>query len=226
MGLCGGGASRRAWRRKTPQMSSPYYGSLSDYVSNRRRSIERIEQVLIHGLVSAAGQNLFAGRFAYLTTSGLSAEQVFDETLAMLFNAPTAGALHVENLKGASGEVALRIGENEPFGVINVGGDTKLVRLCEREGIEVGEREFAGSLFLTINRTDSTVNLLIGARKFNEGWNSWRVSTMGLMNVGQGEGSQIIQLFGRGVRLKGYGLCLKRSDRGGVARWHGTACRH
>ncbi len=25
------------------------------------------------------------------------------------------------------------------------------------------------------------------------------------MNVGQTEGSQIIQLFGRGVRLKGYG---------------------
>ena len=75
----------------------------------------------------------------------------------MLFNAPTAGALHVENLKGASGEVALRLGENEPFGVINVGDDTKLVRLCEREGIEVAEREFAGSLFLTINRTDSTV---------------------------------------------------------------------
>lgn len=31
------------------------------------------------------------------------------------------------------------------------------------------------------------------------------------MNVGQSEGSQIIQLFGRGVRLKGYGFGLKRS---------------
>ena len=31
------------------------------------------------------------------------------------------------------------------------------------------------------------------------------------MNVGQTEGSQIIQLFGRGVRLKGYGSSLKRS---------------
>ena len=37
------------------------------------------------------------------------------------------------------------------------------------------------------------------------------MSTMGLMNVGQTEGSQIIQLFGRGVRLKGYGSSLKRS---------------
>ena len=54
--------------------------------------------------------------------------------------------------------------------------------------------------------------MLIGSKKFTEGWNSWRVSTMGLMNVGKSEGSEIIQLFGRGVRLKGYGMCLKRSS--------------
>ena len=35
---------------------------------------------------------------------------------------------------------------------------------------------------------------------------------MGLMNIGQSEGAQIIQLFGRGVRLKGYGFSLKRSS--------------
>src|SRR6187200_667484 len=34
---------------------------------------------------------------------------------------------------------------------------------------------------------------------------------MGLMNVGKGEGAQIIQLFGRGVRLKGFDMTLKRS---------------
>lgn len=53
--------------------------------------------------------------------------------------------------------------------------------------------------------------MLIGSRKFTEGWSSWRVSTMGLLNMGQGEGSQIIQLFGRGVRLKGKGYSLKRT---------------
>jgi len=35
---------------------------------------------------------------------------------------------------------------------------------------------------------------------------------MGLMNVGRSEGSEIIQLFGRGVRLKGYDFSLKRSE--------------
>ena len=34
---------------------------------------------------------------------------------------------------------------------------------------------------------------------------------MGLMNVGKKEGSEIIQLFGRGVRLKGFRFKLKRT---------------
>jgi hypothetical protein len=186
---------------------------LSRYVSDRAGSIQRIERVLNQGLVSAGGTNLFAGRFAYLNTVGLSPTRVFEETLEVLFNAAGGGALHVENLKGATGEIALRVGDNDPFGVINVGDDAKLVQLCESEGIATDDREFAGSLFHGINTPQSTVNLLIGSKKFTEGWNSWRVSTMGLMNVGQTEGSQIIQLFGRGVRLKGYGSSLKRSGK-------------
>jgi hypothetical protein len=118
--------------------------------------------------------------------------------------------------------VALRVGDNEPFGVINVGDDKKLCDLCEARDahgqakvpeLTVSEREFSGSLFHEINTPRSTVNLLIGSKKFTEGWNSWRVSTMALMNVGATEGSQIIQLFGRGVRLQGYNLSLKRSGK-------------
>lgn len=184
------------------------------YVADRAGSIQRIERVLSQGLETATGKNLFAGRFTYLNTCGLTPVQVFDETLATLFNAPGGGQLYVENLKGATGEVALRLGaENEAFGVINVGDDAKLVKLCEEKGLAIGELEFSGSLFLEINKPHSPVNLLIGSKKFTEGWSSWRVSTMGLMNVGKGEGAQIIQLFGRGVRLKGYDLSLKRSGK-------------
>ncbi len=187
---------------------------LACYVSDRSGSIQRIDRVLNQGLVSTTGKNLFAGRFTYLNTTGLTPAQVFDETLATLFNAPAGGQLYVENLKGATGEVALRLGaENEPFGVINVGDDAKLVKLCEDNGLETGDREFSGSLFHQINTPQSTVNLLIGSKKFTEGWSSWRVSTMGLMNVGKGEGAQIIQLFGRGVRLKGFDWSLKRSGK-------------
>lgn len=184
---------------------------LKRYLADRTASIQRIQRVLDQGIVTADQRNLFAGRFTYLNTLGLSATQVFEETLSTLFNAQGGGSLHVENLKGATGEIALHVGDNKPFGVINVGDDAKLVKLCEENGLHSEDSEFSGSLFHEINKPDSTVNLLIGSKKFTEGWNSWRVSTMGLMNVGQTEGSQIIQLFGRGVRLKGFDMSLKRS---------------
>jgi len=187
---------------------------LGRYVGDRAKSIERIERVLTEGLLTAAGTNLFARRFDYLAIAGLSPAQVFEETLQVVFNAPGGGQLYVEDLKGATGEVALRLGaDNEAFGVINVGDSAKLVNLCKTHGLETGDREFKGSLFHEINQPHSTVNVLIGSKKFTEGWSSWRVSTMGLMNVGQGEGAQIIQLFGRGVRLKGYSMSLKRSGK-------------
>jgi len=118
----------------------------------------------------------------------------------------------VENLKGTDGEIALRLGDNDPFGVINVGDPSSLCKLCDgQDELVVIDSDFSGSLFRSINDDNSRVNILIGSKKFTEGWSSWRVSTMGLMNVGRGEGSQIIQLFGRGVRLKGLDFCLKRS---------------
>ena len=186
---------------------------LQRYVSDRNGSIERIDRVLNKGVVTAVGKNLFSRRFPYLNTCGLSPTQIFDETLETLFNAPGGGHLYVENVRSATGEVALRLGvENGVFGVINVGDDAKLVKLCEENGLATRASEFSGSLFQEINGAQSTVNVLIGSKKFTEGWSSWRVSTMGLMNVGKGEGAQIIQLFGRGVRLQGYDLSLKRSS--------------
>ncbi|HPX60939.1 MAG TPA: type III restriction endonuclease subunit R, partial [Deltaproteobacteria bacterium] len=103
----------------------------------------------------------------------------------------------------------------EPFGLINIGDDAAFFKLCDdaTEFDNEGD-EFGASLFGTLNEKDSRLHVLIGSRKFTEGWSSWRVSTMGLLNMGQGEGSQIIQLFGRGVRLKGKEYSLKRSTPG------------
>ncbi len=182
------------------------------FVKDRTASIQHIERVLQQGLVTAGSRNILAQRFAYLNASSQTPAQFFDDILVSLFNAPSGGQLYVENLKGVTGEVALRLGaENEAFGVINVGDDAKLVKLCDEHKLATGEKEFSGSLFHQINAAESPVNLLIGSKKFTEGWSSWRVSTMGLMNVGQGEGAQIIQLFGRGVRLKGFAMSRKRS---------------
>lgn len=194
---------------------------LARFVKNWDESIRYLDMLLSgrSGLHDSKGRELFAGAFTYLGQLGLSGETAFRDIVATLFNAHVPGALHVGRLKAggeAEGEVALHIGEdNEPFGLINVGDPTGLCRLCEDhpEDLAVSDSEFTESIFRRLDVLDSGVNVLIGSKKFSEGWSSWRVSTMGLMNVGKKEGSQIIQLFGRGVRLKGLDFCLKRSHR-------------
>ena len=189
---------------------------LAEFVKERKRSVNLLERLLSGkpGLHDVKGNEIFGNSFGFLSSCGLDGEQAFGSILKLLFNSDTCGKLHVENLKGTDGEIALRIGDNEPFGLINVGDTSTLCDLCEEfsELLVVGEKEFSGTLFGRLNESNSTVNILIGSKKFTEGWNSWRVSTMGLMNVGKSEGSEIIQLFGRGVRLKGLNLCLKRSS--------------
>lgn len=99
--------------------------------------------------------------------------------------------------------------------VVRVGKAREFVEqaLKSRE-LEVGDDDkLAGSLFARIE-DDEHLRFLIGAKMFVEGWSSWRVSAMALMNVGRGAGSEIVQMFGRGVRLRGKGMSLRRSGDG------------
>jgi len=167
-------------------------------------------------LLDAKGRNTFHDRFTPLMH--FSADDVYADILRKLFNAEARQRLKVVNLKSSKGELALRVGDAEPFGLINIGDDAGFFREAEKtENLALFDTEaddFGGSMFGTLNGKDSQLHVLIGSRKFTEGWSSWRVSTMGLLNMGKGEGSQIIQLFGRGVRLKGKEYSLKRSTPG------------
>jgi hypothetical protein len=190
--------------------------TLAEFVKNKRESTNLLQRLLSGspGLLDQRGNEIFATAFPHLNSTHMSAEEMYEDILRLLFNAATPAALHVENLQGTDGEIALRLGENTAFGLISVGDAASLCKLCEDHPdlLVVTEKQFAGSLFRGLNDDSSTVNVLIGSKKFTEGWNSWRVSTMGLMNIGRTEGSEIIQLFGRGVRLKGHGMTLKRSS--------------
>ena len=164
-------------------------------------------------LLDNKGNNIFHDRFAPLMQ--MDANTVYADILQKLFNAQSRQRLKLVNLKASKGELLLKVGEAEPFGLINIGDDAGLFKEAESTAnqahFDTEADDFGTSIFSTINNKDSKVNVLIGSRKFTEGWSSWRVSTMGLLNMGQGEGSQIIQLFGRGVRLKGKDYSLKRS---------------
>lgn len=194
---------------------------INSFVSNRAISIARINAVLKDdtGLIDGNGNELFYQDFEALKEAfgtDPNPADIFSDLLRLVFNAEGAGdepRLHMENLRQVPGEIGLKIGElGEYFGVISIGDTTGLIKNCEKKSIVVKTEEFVSeSLFRSINDRSSNIKVLIGSRKFTEGWNSWRVSTMGLINFAKGEGSQAIQLFGRGVRLKGYEGCLKRS---------------
>ena len=194
---------------------------LNTFLGNREKAVESIRTVLNEdtGLYDGSGRDLFYGDFSALQEyfgHDMDPEAVFADILRIVFNTDGNAEeprLRLENIRQVSGEIGLKVGQNGGyFGVINIGDTSGLLKNCEQKGIIVSTEEFVSeSLFRSINSPNSKIKILIGSRKFTEGWNSWRVSTMGLINFAKGEGVQAIQLFGRGVRLKGYGGCLKRS---------------
>jgi hypothetical protein len=195
---------------------------LQSFVGNPQEFTRYIKRLLNpeDGIKNARGYSLFANSFQ-MVKDGLKigeedvfAQRTYHKVVEKLFHSNVTGAkLHIDKQKGGDKEIGLRIGNADYFGVINIGDSDSLIKLCESNGLDCETKEFSiSSLFTKINEKDSTINILIGSKKFSEGWSSWRVSAMGLMNVGRSEGSEIIQLFGRGVRLKGFKYSLKRSS--------------
>ncbi|KAB2929558.1 MAG: DEAD/DEAH box helicase [Leptonema illini] len=199
---------------------------IADFLDNSQAAMRRMHEILTGkgqdtGLMDNDGNDIFAGAFTYLARAmngGETVEALYRDILARVFNHAAGGHLSLDRIKGESGEVALRVGTSEtPFGLINVGDARSLcdhvaeVAAQNDTQLTVEDSDFSEAMFASVKDSSSPVNLLIGSKKFVEGWDCWRVSTMGLMHVGRSEGSQIIQLFGRGVRLKGYEWSLKRS---------------
>jgi len=199
---------------------------IAKFLSNATVFQKSIEKILYDngsstGLLDDAGSDIFANSFNYLLKTAIptnNTSEIYHDILKTLFNNPAGGQLSLARLKGDSGEVALYLGNSDtPFGLINVGDAKGLCDHIEETAkhndiqLNVEDSDFTEAMFASVKDSSSPINLLIGSKKFVEGWDCWRVSTMGLMHVGKSEGTQIIQLFGRGVRLKGYEWSLKRS---------------
>jgi hypothetical protein len=197
---------------------------IAQFLKSEGTSAAEIERILTGnaqetGLLDENGGDIFAGSFVYLQQlmlrEGWKPADLFRDILDKLFQNRAGGELSIARIKGDENEIMLRVGQAEkPFGLINVGDASGLASHISEQGFDnvaVLESEFAETMFGQINLSSSPVNLLIGSKRFVEGWDCWRVSTLGLMHVGKSEGAQILQLFGRGVRLKGYDWSLQRS---------------
>lgn len=193
------------------------------FCSQQNEAVQILDRLLRDQLNFGEGGAVFARSFHYLrneysTTQEDAASRLYSDMLKVCFNSSHAAPLHADYFTGSLSEIGLRVGSAPNyFGVIKVGEGKKLWELIATESDEdskivTSERDFGVSLFDGIKDAHSKTRVLIGARMFTMGWSCWRVSAMGLINVGRNEGSEIIQLFGRGVRLKGKNFGLKRSS--------------
>ena len=129
-----------------------------------------------------------------------------------IFGGDIIGPLVVARKPDNNSELLLSYGDGEKWGMINVGDATSFYNSIENNSIvtRVEEIENPNLHFENLDNETSPINVLIGSRKFAEGWNSYRLSVIDLINLGSAKGNLIIQIFGRGVRLKGKGGDGKR----------------
>ncbi len=182
-----------------------------DFLTDRAKYETIIGQVLAHGPEQFCQE--YNVKLHWLFAKFTTPRQIYDAVLENVLNAVAPDKLELCTLRDAPGEIGLRVkGSEIYFGLINIGDVSKFKTGMEHEFTFLRDSVTAVSLFDSLSdKTKQPVNVLIGARKFIEGWNNYRVSGIGLINFGKSEGAQIIQLFGRGVRLYGQENSLKRS---------------
>ena len=129
-----------------------------------------------------------------------------------VFGGDIIGPLVVARNPDNNNELLLSYGEGEKWGMINVGDGLRFYNGIENGRIEKRAEAITTPRLRFENLDDeaSPINVLIGSRKFAEGWNSYRLSVIDLVNLGSAKGNLIIQIFGRGVRLRGKGGDGKR----------------
>ena len=126
------------------------------------------------------------------------------QKLRSIFGSDIIGPLVVSRNPDNNSELLLSYGDGEKWGMINVGDATSFYNSITNDRIETRVEVIANPDLHFENLDDETspINVLIGSRKFAEGWNSYRLSVIDLINLGSAKGNLIIQIFGRGVRLR------------------------
>lgn len=188
--------------------------------ANKEGVIKKLSEILNGktGIIDKNGNDVFSKEYEeklfleqIRNTDNL--EKLYENILKNVFKCNNTGNLEIKKIIKAEGEIGLKCG-SEYFGVIDVGDRDEFLKNLQEKIPEINkfikDDHFENSLFYTINENPEKINILIGAKKFIEGWDTKRVSSMCLLNIGKNEGAQIIQLFGRGVRLNGLENSMKR----------------
>ena len=99
---------------------------------------------------------------------------MYANILNEVFHTVASGALHLCDVRNAQGEVGLKTTNGgDYFGLIYIGDISAFKKLVENDNAGIlmkSEDVLSESLFNDINSAASPINILIGAKKFIEGW--------------------------------------------------------
>jgi hypothetical protein len=140
------------------------------------------------------------------TASEIHVSQLAEQVLTDCFGWQTGDKPILRLIKSATGELGLGLLRGDSahyYGVVNVGDAAGLKKMLEQKHLAIDDDALTTSLFAQLDQLNSGLNVLIGSRRFAEGWDNYRASSLTLLRLGQGVGSLIIQMFGRVVRFAG-----------------------
>ena len=86
-------------------------------------------------LLDAKGNNIFLRRFNPLMSFSDNIDGLYADILHKLFNANARQRLKLVNIKTSKGELALRVGDAEPFGLISIGDDSGFYKTAEEPAL-------------------------------------------------------------------------------------------
>lgn len=184
----GGSVSKASGGTKEEQASVSDVAKIVDFLGNfladpitSKKDIQLLltQSGAANGMVDANGNDIFGNCFPVLQAmlgGGKSSDEIYRLILEEVFHTKANGVLRITRIKGDSGEIHLRVGHAEhPFGLINVGDAKGLAdhigEQIPKDRVEIVDSEFDDRpLFASASDSQSSVNVLIGAKKFIQGW--------------------------------------------------------
>lgn len=134
------------------------------------------------------------------------------DLLEAVFNSPQPGEIEVLIRPSDRQEVAFKLKTcDDPFALIRIGDISDWFK-GELAGYEINQHFKDESYFVSLNKEDSDINILMGSRSFYEGWDSNRPNVITYVNIGTDVEAKkfILQSVGRGVRIEPFKNQRKR----------------
>ena len=132
-----------------------------------------------------------------------------------VFYANEKSSIEACKIKGNDKELAFKSkNANTPFMLLNIGSTKEWEKqYLQTLGVESGE-DLGVSYFDNINSQSSPINIMMGSKVFNEGWDSNRVNLICFINIGSKNAKKyVLQTIGRGVRIEPFANVRKRLEK-------------